>query len=352
VPRAIAAWDAWNARAASRRAFFFSPRRFAMQHLAGLRYPFTRVLLPRTRLAYIHLRNLLTDAKRDRSARISGYVAIWLPEEFVTLYMQRGEVVNATIHDKNGTQVIAIAKALEMVPTEPEYGEICFHEADEAQLSCMFIAQTRAPEPWPDGVAVSDPAVLFPYLMAITFDGSVEIIADETVNYLVFKNGNVERAFMAAGHHGTLVDRVAKLFAREGRTGAKLQRWTEGPPLPVQAPPALVQAYRELATGLVQRLMAQGKEGAPAIAEQARQNLLPEHDSLEGFSFNGRPPRDPVTETAKLTKAMAAWMKEVIWAAVDHDVLPPEQLIKELTWDRRHMFQSAGLYDQLPWRVL
>jgi hypothetical protein len=334
------------------RALFFPPR-FAMQHhVAALRYPYARVLLPRTRLAYIHLRNLLTDAKRDRSARVSGYVAIWLPEEFLTLYMQRGEVVNAAIRDKDGSQVIAIAKALEKVPTEPEYGEICFHEADEAQLACMFTAQTKQAEAWPDGLAVSDPAVLFPYLMAITFDGSIEIVADDTVNYLVFKNGNVERAFMTAGHNGTLVDRVAKLFAREGRTGSKLQRWPEAPPLPVQAPPALVQAYRDLATGLIQRLIAAGKEGAPAIAEQARQNLLTEHDSLEGFSFNGRPAKDPVTETAKLTKAMAAWMKEVIWAAVDHDVLPPEQLIKELTWDRRHMFQSAGLYDQLPWRVV
>jgi len=321
-------------------------------HVAGLRYPHARVLLPRTRLAYIHLRNLLTDAKRDRSARVSGYVAIWLPEEFVTLYMQRGEVVNASIRDRAGSHVIAIAKALEKVPTEPEYGEICFHEADEAQLACMFTAQTRDSEPWPDGLAISDPAILFPYLMAITFDGAVEIVADESVNYLLFKNGNVERAFMAAGNQGPLVDRVAKLFAKEGRTGSKLQRWPELPALPAQAPPALVQAYRELATGLVQRLIAQGKEGAPAIAEQARQNLLTEHSSLEGFSFNGRPARDPVTETAKLTKAMAAWMKEVIWAAVDHDVLPPEQLIKELTWDRRHMFQSAGLYDQLPWRVV
>ena len=99
-------------------------------HVAGLRYPHARVLLPRTRLAYIHLRNLLTDAKRDRSARVSGYVAIWLPEEFVMLYMQRGEVVNASIRDRAGSHVIAIAKALEKVPTEPEYGEICFHEAD------------------------------------------------------------------------------------------------------------------------------------------------------------------------------------------------------------------------------
>src|SRR3954465_10381140 len=96
-------------------------------NVAGLRYPHTRVLLPRTRLAYVHLRNLLTDAKRDRAARISGYVAVWLPEEFVVLYMQRGEVVNATILDKTGSRAIAISSALERIPSEPEYGEICFH---------------------------------------------------------------------------------------------------------------------------------------------------------------------------------------------------------------------------------
>lgn len=342
-------------RSAPQAFFFFITTRFTMapnQPVTGLRYPCARVLLPRTRLAYVHLRNLLTDAKRDRSARVSGYVAIWLPEELVMLYLQKGEVVNAAIREKSGSHAIAIAKALEKVPPEPEYGEICFHEADEQQLGCMFIAQTSEAEPWPDGLVVTDPSVLFPYLMATTFDGTVEIVAEDTVNYLLFRNGSVERAFIAAGHHGTVVDRVAKLFAREGRNGAKLRRWQVQAPLPAQAPPALVQAYRDLATGLVQRLIAQGKEGAPQIAEQARQNLVGEHPALDGFSFNGRPARDPVTETAKLTAAVAVWMKEVIWAAADHEVLPPEQLMRELTWDRRHMFQSAGLYDLLPWRVV
>ena len=50
---------------------------------AKLRYPHGRVLLGRTKLAYVHLRNLLTDAKRDRTARVAGYVAIWLLEEFL-----------------------------------------------------------------------------------------------------------------------------------------------------------------------------------------------------------------------------------------------------------------------------
>src|SRR3954466_11257009 len=106
--------------------------------VAGLRFPYSRVLLPRTRLAYIHLRNLLHDAKRDRSARVSGYVAVWLPQEFVVLYLQRGEVVNATIMDAKSWRAIGITSALERIPAEPEYGEICFHEADDAQLTAMF----------------------------------------------------------------------------------------------------------------------------------------------------------------------------------------------------------------------
>ena len=61
---------------------------------AALHFPHSRVLLARTRLAYVHLRNLLSDAKRDRSARISGYVAVSIPEELVTLYLLRGEVAH------------------------------------------------------------------------------------------------------------------------------------------------------------------------------------------------------------------------------------------------------------------
>src|SRR5206468_9893109 len=157
--------------------------------VAGLRYPYTRVLLPRTRLAYIHLMNLLTDAKRERSARLSGYVAVWLPEEFVLLYLQGGEVVNATVMDAKGFHALAISSALERIPAEPEYGEICFHEAEDDQLASMFAAQTVMAEPWPAELQVTDPAALFPFLMSIMFDGTVEIMSEGSVNYLVFRAG-------------------------------------------------------------------------------------------------------------------------------------------------------------------
>ena len=321
--------------------------------VAGLRYPYSRVMLPRTRLAYIHLKNLLTDAKRDRSARLSGYVAIWLPEEFVVLYLQRGEIVNATVMDAKGWRAVAIRSALDRIPSEPEYGEICFHEAEDAQLAAMFAAQTVEAEPWPAEVKVTDPAALFPFLMSIMFDGAIEIMSEGSVNYLVFRAGAVDHAYLSFAASGSIIERVAKLFAPGSKIEqAKFRRWSNVEALAVQAPPALVQAYRDLSNALVQRLVANGRESAPAIAEQARQNLLKKNPDLESFCIGTKPTREPISDTNKLTAAVASWLSEIIWAGADHETNPPADLLKELTWERRHMFQSAGFYERMPWKVM
>ena len=321
-------------------------------NLAGVRYPYTRVLLNRTRLAYAHLRNLLSDAKRDRVARVSGYVAIWLADELVLLYLQRGEVVNAARLTKGRAEIVPIAEAIAVVPSEPEFGEICFHEAAPEQLACMYHTQAEPAIDWPSELSVTNPAALFPYLLAMTFDGLVEIEADGGRNYLLFQNGTVRQAFVATAQRGTLVERVEKLFGPEMRAGMRVRRWAPPPPLPEQAPPALVQAYRDLTSGLVRRLVEAGNESTPAIAEHARATLVERHPALTGFASTGtRTKRDPVADTPALSAAVAAWVQEVVWAAADPEATPHEQLLRELTWDRRHVFQSAGLFEHLPWKV-
>ena len=323
-----------------------------LANVAGLQYPCLRVLLPRTRLAYVHLRNLLTDAKRDRAARVSGYVAIWLPEEFLVLYLQRGELVNACLHDGRSFRTIAIGAAVEKVPAEPEYGEICFHEADDEQLACMFASQATAAENWPPELRSTDPSALFPHLMASTFDGLVEIAAEGEVNYLLFGNGVAHTAFMAGTQSGTLVERVARLFDRERRAlHVDVRHWGIPLPLPVQAPTGLVQAYRDLASSLVLRLVADGRESAPAIAEHARKTLVDAHPALEGFSFTGRTPRPVVADAGALTSAIAALVNELLWTASDQEGHGPEQMLRELTHERRHLFQSAGLFEKMSWKL-
>ena len=327
-----------------------------MSHPAPVtpRFPFTRVLLARTRLAYVHLPNLLNDAKRDRSARISGYVAISLPEESVIIYLLGGEVANATVRDAKGSRAIAIGSALELVPEEAEYGEICFHEAEVEQLGCMFVAQSQAAEPWPSGMAATDPAALLPYLSATTYDGTLEILANESANYVTLRDGEIAKVFLTGAPHGTATERVQKLMRRDGhgRDSVRVSRWSSPAVLPVQAPAALVQAYRELTAGLVRRLVDSGRENATAVAEQARQKLLTTHPALEAFSSTGRVLKQPVADTQALTADIAAWVRDLVWAAIDHEEESPVALLKELTWDRRHMFQSAGLFDQMPWKVM
>ena len=324
-----------------------------MPVLASARYPYERVLLPRTKLAYVHLHNLLNDAKRDRGARVFGYVAIWLPEEFLLLYLQEGELVNATMNNGREKCAIPIGEALSRVPPSPEYGEICFHEADDEQLACMYQSHVGRPAQWPQELKAHNPEALFPYLAATTFDGVVEIIVDGKVNYLVFRDGAVERAFLTGDQNGTTVERVQRLFSGDAKSAYRVvQRWEVPPPLPVQAAPALVQAYRDLTAHLVSELQAKGKASAPAIAEHARQQLMAKHPSLNAFSFNGRPLRDPVADSAALTTAVCALVAEIIWAAADHEIVKPEELLRNLTRDRRHMFQSAGFYDRLPWKMV
>ena len=72
---------------------------------------------------------------------------------------------------------------------------------------------------------------------------------------------------------------------------------------------------------------------------------------LDGFTVIGRPTKDSTADASALTAAVAAWLREVLWSACDHDANPPEAIFRELTWERRHMFQSAGLFDQVPWKA-
>jgi hypothetical protein len=320
--------------------------------LTGLRFPHERVLLPRTKLAYVHLRNLLTDAKRERAARVFGYVAIWLPEEVVLLYIQEGELVNATTLEPSGAIVIPIADALDKVPPEPEYGEICFHEADDEQLACMHYAHVAPPEPWPPELNALDPSALFPYLLATTFDGTVEVTLDGNINYLIVRDGLVDHAFLSSVHFGMLEEKVEMLFQPDLRaTRMGVRRFTVPPPLPRQAPPALIHAYRELVNDLVRALVDRGKDSAPVIAELARQSLVSTHISLHSFTTMDRLVHDPVAGVEELTEAVAAWVSEVLWAAADLDGSGPEQMLRDLTHARRHMLQSAGFFERLPWQM-
>jgi hypothetical protein len=279
---------------------------------------------------------------------------VWLPEELLLLFMQEGEVVNATATlDGSQFRSLSIAEAIAMVPSAAEFGEICFYEADDEQLATMYWSQVLEPVSWPSELNVHDSPAVFAFLHATMHDGVVEVHAHNGgVNYAIIRNGKVARGFFsefsAVDPDAQLASLMAGIRPADRRC---IRLWPVPPPLPVQAPPSMIQAYRDLMAAIVRRLVEGGVEGAPAIAEHARKTLVDRHPCLDRFSLTHPHPRDPVTEAPALSAAMGAWIGELLWTASPADGASPEQLIGELARERRHMFQSAGLFDALPWKI-
>lgn len=318
----------------------------------ALRYPAKRVLLQRTRLAYVHLRNLLTDAKRDRAARVYGYVAVWMPEELITLFLEDGEVVTATSSTDGVTfHPIAVSDAIQRVPSAAEYGSVCFHEATDEQLDTMYATQVGRPLPWPRELQPTDADALLAYLYATMHDGIVEVVTDGAVHYVVVASGSPVRGYFSDLRQGEVATHLRELLdATTHATPPVVRLWPKAEPVPAQASPALIHEYRELMAALASRLRDHGVTAVDDVMEGARRALAPRHPLLERFSPAQPTVRDPVTDVESLSAAMGAWITDLLWAAAP-DGLHAETLIGDVTRARRHMFQAAGLYDILPWRV-
>jgi hypothetical protein len=320
-------------------------------HAAQLRYPHGRVLLERTKLAYVHVRNLLSDAKRDRTARVAGYVAIWQPEEFILLFLRGGEVVNAISATARGTESTAVSSALARIPAEPEFGEIAFYEAPAEQLVCMFHTLLVADEPWPADLAAGDPKVLFPHLRDAKFTGVVEVVNRDTANFLVMHYGLIEHAYVVDGSESGRAEQLSRIFGPASpRPRARVRAWPGPLRMPVQAPAALVAAYRELIDRLYLELGSYGVPVPSAVGERVRHALIERHPALRRFA-GGTKPEDPADDAEDVTAAIAAWVTDTIKESLDGDDEAARSVIEAAARDRRHMLHAAGFLSALPWEL-
>jgi hypothetical protein len=320
-------------------------------YAAQVRYPYGRVLLARTKLAYVHLRNLIGDAKRDRTARVAGYVAIWLPDEFIVLFLREGEVVNAVSATTRGGESVAISTALARIPTEPEFGEIAFYEAPHELLVCLYHTLLFDPDPWPGDLAAGDPRALFPHLRDTHFNGVVEVVNRDAANFLVMQDGLIEHTYITDDNGTGRTEQLSRIFGPAApRPRARVRGWSGPLTLPSQAPPALVGAYRELVDRVYLELGSYGVPVPSAVGERVRDALFPRHPSLRHFA-GGAKPEDPSEDGDEVTAAIAAWVSETIREALDGDDEAARSVVREAARERRHTLHAAGFLSALPWEI-
>jgi len=322
--------------------------------LSELRFPSGRVHIPRARLAFIHLDNLLHFAKADRDGRVDGFVVAYLPDEVALLLLRAGEPVNAIAIAQAGRMVLPIPAALKHMRQELERGELTFCDAPAEQLAWMYESCAAPAQPKP--IDAQHPESLFAALHREQFTGVVELISDGRVSYL-----RVEAGEFAGGH---FCDRppempvpqyVESLFAPHedgSRPDIAAAVFPGVDTFPVQASPDLIHNYRELFWAVADGVDRETSGSGKRHVDHFRELLKKIHTPLEVIGVPLDAETDDIVATSEeLTSALADWTEKVLEQV---EIVSPgaaPALIRDATREHRFLLQKAGFYERLPWTV-
>lgn len=325
-----------------------------------LHFPHETAFLPRTKLSYINLAGLLNDGKRDRTARVSGFVAINLGEVSYLIFLRDGEPFHAARITAAAREPIAIAEVLRIVAEEIDHGEtgsIAYYGAPEAQLRAMLATVVASPLALGYKLGSGTPERLFPTLRERAFTGVVELSGGREVNYLCFEEGNYSTGFLCGREAGMPVGEFVRSIFRSTGSDLRVGLFDALAKLPRQAPPGLVDLYRRLVQGVTARLAEQfGARAAATSVGGVRSRISQRHPFVTvfelagdgaGFTLRG----DPMVSPEELTDGMAAWLTEILLVGGDGARMDPAEVIELATRDDRFALADQGFFTRLPWPV-
>lgn len=321
------------------------------------RFPYEVAYLPQTRLSYVNLPGLLNDGKRDRTARVSGFVGVQLGERCYLIFLRGGEPFQAAQLDPSCRRQVAVAEVVRIAGTESERGEggqIGYYGAPEAQLQAMLATILNPPSPPGDGVDFSRPDQLFPTLRERRFSGVVEMADGGTLQYLVFQDGGYRAGYLCQRDPSVSVsDFVRSLFQTAG-AGLRVALYPPLHGLPEQAGPGLVDLYRRIVGGVMRELSGpMGREGAQEAVRRAQQAVAARRPVVAGYelSDDGRVRGDPVATPQLLTEAVAEWVSTTLIAASDYHAVDPADIVERVARDSRFVLAEQGFFARLPWTL-
>jgi hypothetical protein len=322
--------------------------------LSDLQFPAARVHVPRTRVLFVHLDNLLHFAKVDRDGKVDGYVAAFLPDELVLLFLRNGALVNAGAVTPLGRMVLSVTDALAHIRQEAERGELTFADAPFEQVAWMF--HSCAAPAVPRELDGARPESLFPSLQTEGYTGVVELISRGEVNYLRLESGAfVDGHFAGRDPAVPVAQHIGHLFARDAsgsppELAAALFAATDD--IPAQAPSEMLRIYRELFWAIAEAADREAPGQGMKHAHRLRDLVGNVHAVLRavGTPLDRDAPAVVATES-ELTAALAEWASQLLDQI---EIVAPgsaPDILRAATADERYVLQRAGFYERLPWTV-
>jgi hypothetical protein len=320
-------------------------------------FPHDEAFLPRTKLSYINLPGLLADGKRDRTARVSGFVQIQLGERCFLVFMRNGEPFHSACIQPESRTPAALSEVLRLVATESERGEngqIAYFAATEAQLAAMLATLLQEPLHWDQPLDDTRPELLFPRLREMRFTGILELFDGRRYHFLEFVEGTFRTGWFAERGAETPIPEFMRALFSGSPGSLRTGLYPSFPELPVQAGPGLVDLYRRLIGGVLRELTsALGRETALGVIRKGQAVAAMERPEVSAFQVTdeGRVSGDPVATPATLTDGVAAWLTESLVAASDHHGVDPAALIERVARESRFVLAENGFFSRIPWAL-
>lgn len=320
------------------------------------RFPCDTAYLPRTKLAYVNLPGVLSDGKRDRQARVHGFVAVQLGERCFLIFMRQGDPFYAARMTPGGRGPAALSEVLRVASTESERGEggqIGYFGAGEEQLRAMLSTLVHAPLPLTQELDAASPERLFPLLRERGFTGILELCDDGRKHYLSFQDGAFRTGWFTERDESVPIPEFLRTLFMLG-AGLNASLYPALDELPVQAGPGFVDLYRRMIGGTLREVaLATGRETALSIVQRGQGLAALEHPVVAAFDITpeGRVAGDPVASPDALTDGVARWITEVLIAAADHHGIDPAAVVEKVGRDSRFVLQEQGFFARLPWAV-
>ncbi|HEX2079118.1 MAG TPA: hypothetical protein VHG08_15445 [Longimicrobium sp.] len=320
------------------------------------RFPRDTDYLPRTKLSYVNLPGILSDGKRDRQARVPGYVAVQLGERCFLIFMREGEPFYAARITPQGRGPAALSEVLRLAGTESERGEggqIGYFGASEAQQRAMISTLVHPPLPLTEELDPGRPDRLFPLLRERGFTGVMELGDGGRRHYLAFEGGAFRTGWFADRDESVPIPEFLRtLFVAGAVLEAALYPLLDE--LPVQAGPGFVDLYRRMIGGTLRELaLASGRETALEMMQRGQGLAALHHPVVAAFDITpeGRVMGDPVASPDVLTEGVARWITEVLIAAADHHGVDPAGVVEKVARDSRFVLSEHGFFARLPWAL-
>jgi len=322
--------------------------------LTDLTFPQVNRLIHRTRLAFIHLDNLLAFAKRDRDGRVDGYITAYLPDECLLLFFRKGEAMNAASLHTAGRQVITITEALKRMRGEVERGELVYAAAPMEQLAWMY--QSCAVPVEMRTVDASQPGAFFAAFAREKTSGILELTSNARVSYVRFDAGRYHSGYFCDKPDAMAIPRFLESQFQAGASGEAPVLTAAVFPyvadLPQQAPNALINTYRELYWRIVDEVEKEFPGEAKRRAQKVSSGILEAHKAIAILSApRGAETPDAVVRPEELANALTDWSLQLLEGV---EVVMPgtaPKILREATREHRYVLQSAGYYGRLPWQV-